>query len=881
MRAAAALLWKLWTVEGPAAVRDRAWDRWRDVRRRASFRPLAGGLGALPSWARADVVQVLASVPAPWRGGVEAQLLDRLEGQRLLAPTALVHSDGGRLRLWLSVPGRGRVRVDLPAPTPSPLALADETFERAVAETLDALGASVLHFESAHHLPLASLAALAGGGRAVILSVHDFTLFCLRPNLLEVPAGRFCHYCTDLGRCGRCLRVDWALGGEDQARRRAAGEELLAAAACVVYPSPFLRGVHEALFAARPRRTRVLAPAVSVRAGRRPLRAPERGRRPPLVAFLGGGSIHKGSAVFREVVREWSRQGRPPVRWRVYGGLGELLGELRGLPGVKVRGYYRHGTVAPLLRRDGAELALLLSVVPESYSLALDECAIAGVPAIAFRHGALGDRLADQEDALVEPGAGSAGVVEAIARGLEAPRRGSAEGGFEVGSPAAAVRRWLELYSEVARAGGAAGGEHTSLGPPFSYPPHQGDRLRHAAGRLEWALRGIARWALGRGGPRSLRALSRRDPAPEAHAETAFAAAPIVYLPAVSWTFRFQRPQQLARALAERGHPVLYCEAFRRSRILPARLLRAQIGNVHRLQLAVPGRLDPYRQPPPAAVAFELAERIAEGLVRRPAFILAQLPFWALVALRLSRLLDVPLVYDRLDLHLGFPGIPSAIGELERRLLEGADLVLASSAVLLEGAGERAGRVDLLPNAVSVEDFTDLPRRRGGRVRLGYVGALGDWFDAASVRKLAEECPQWSFRLAGRVESEAVRALGALPNVELLGEIPYSALPAFLGRLHALLIPFLDLPLTRAVDPVKLYEALAAGLPVVSRALPALDRWQEPLVYTYRDELGREVVERALREDGPELAARRRSAVAGETWSARAAQLLGAVGSLG
>ena len=54
---------------------------------------------------------------------------------------------------------------------------------------------------------------------------------------------------------------------------------------------------------------------------------------------------------------------------------------------------------------------------------------------------------------------------------------------------------------------------------------------------------------------------------------------------------------------------------------------------------------------------------------------------------------------------------------------------------------------------------------------LGYVGALADWFDAEAIERLAASRPDWRVRLAGRVEDDRVRALGRLPNVELVGEI--------------------------------------------------------------------------------------------------------------
>ena len=425
-----------------------------------------------------------------------------------------------------------------------------------------------------------------------------------------------------------------------------------------------------------------------------------------------------------------------------------------------------------------------------------------------------------------------------------------------------------------------SGDEPPAGAAAFEFPARAGDRLLAAASRIERAARGLGRLVAGRPGAaglgelgHALRAPRRGTPAPAPRGR------PILYLPAVPWGYRFQRPQQLACALGAAGGPVVYVEAFARTRLLPSVELAAVAPNVWRLQLAVRGRPDPFREPPAPGVAEDLARRIAAGLRERPLLVLAQLPFWTAVAGALADALAVPLVYDCIDLHRGFSGVPPAVERLEQDLATRSDLVTATSGPLLGGV-PGARRRALLPNAVDLDGFPERARSFGPPVSVGYVGALAGWFDAAEVERLAEARPGWRVRLAGRIEDARVGALARLPNVELLGEVPHREVPAFLGGLQALIVPFLDLPLTRAVDPVKLYEALACGLPVVSRRLPALGRWPEPLVYGADDGSLLAPLQRALDEDGPALARLRRRAVAGETWRARADALLGLVACL-
>jgi glycosyltransferase involved in cell wall biosynthesis len=424
----------------------------------------------------------------------------------------------------------------------------------------------------------------------------------------------------------------------------------------------------------------------------------------------------------------------------------------------------------------------------------------------------------------------------------------------------------------------------------FSYPVRPYDRALCAAGEIERLARAAVRY-LRPGGLGAVRsALTRRATASAAAGTGALAespptGAPIFYLPAVAWSYRLQRPQHLARALARAGHPVLYVDGFLRSRLLPSRHLLHAAGGLHVLRMRVPGRLDPYRQPLDRRAAVRMAETLLAGLRHeRPLMVLVQLPFWAELGRELARRLRVPLVYDRIDLHAGFPGVPPGVEAVEARLIREADLVCATAGLLAERPREVSPRVLLLPNGVDIAAFPPpaAVRERSGEVRVGYVGALGPWFDAGAVEAAARALPGWRFRLAGRVEDPEVAALAGLPNLETVGEIPFAEVPRFLADLDVALVPFRDLPLTRAVDPVKLYEALAMGLPVVARRLPETGRWAEPLVYLYDDPAGfvRQLRRAAAEGRAPELARLRRQAAEGESWDCRAAALLQAVAEL-
>ncbi|MEA2604204.1 MAG: hypothetical protein QOF89_5196 [Acidobacteriota bacterium] len=435
-------------AEGLPALRDRLSDRWREHNRRLSFRA-AGSPLDLPA---NPVLNLLSTAPTPRLGGLQAQLLSRIESEAEQRPLALLYPEPGAWRLEVTAGGR-RLSLTLAGNAPpSPVALADEAFERAVTRAIGEVRARALHVEGLAALPLASLLALQRRGLELVLSVHDFSLFCPRPHLLESPELRFCGYSRNAERCARCLAHDWPVPAGFQEERRELARQLLRAAAAVVYPSEFLRRRHLELFPGIPaERQRVIEPPGPLAAAPPPATPgiPERPVRH--VAYIGNILPHKGALVFEEVLRRMPPADFPDLRWSAYGG-GDpgLLLRLRRLPRTRVRGYYRSGSLIDHLRHDRVDLALLLSIVPESYSLALSECLKAGVPVVAFDHGAIAQRLRRHGGGLlVDPAAGAAGIAATVAariQGLRVPGDGPPP---ETPSAREAARAFADLYREL------------------------------------------------------------------------------------------------------------------------------------------------------------------------------------------------------------------------------------------------------------------------------------------------------------------------------------------------------------------------------------------------------------------------------------------------
>src|SRR5262249_55047001 len=129
-----------------------------------------------------------------------------------------------------------------------------------------------------------------------------------------------------------------------------------------------------------------------------------------------------------------------------------------------------------------------------------------------------------------------------------------------------------------------------------------------------------------------------------------------------------------------------------------------------------------------------------------------------------------------------------------------------------------------------------------------YFGAIASWFDTDLLYDVAKSRPQYSFVVAGQIFNREISRLEGLSNVKLIGPRPYQQMPSLLASSDACIIPFKLNVVTHATDPVKLYEYLSQGKPVVSTPMDELRGFSD-LIYLatpaeFADKLDQAVAER-------------------------------------
>ena len=336
------------------------------------------------------------------------QLRQRLTVEARLRPTALLARRGGGWRLdWQHLGDHRALDWSAPAAAAPRPALEDAALEDAIASALDETGARAVHYEGL--AGLAPRSAARAAARCEVLTIHDFTPYCPRPHLWEAPAARFCAFSRDESRCHACLSADFAVPRGFEREWRLAMADLLARAAAIVFPSEYLRSAW-----------RGLLPTARWRAAAR--RRARRERRES-----GGAAARRARfATSRSSGPRPRRRARACCRRSCAGRMGcaspswaaatrPCSASCARLPDTRVRGYYRAGSLASHLRRRAVDVALLLSLVPESYGMTLDECWQAGVPVVAFDHGAVAERIRRLGGGLLVPlEEGAAGVAETL-----------------------------------------------------------------------------------------------------------------------------------------------------------------------------------------------------------------------------------------------------------------------------------------------------------------------------------------------------------------------------------------------------------------------------------------------------------------------------------
>ncbi|MZQ83733.1 glycosyltransferase [Paenibacillus sp. 5J-6] len=352
--------------------------------------------------------------------------------------------------------------------------------------------------------------------------------------------------------------------------------------------------------------------------------------------------------------------------------------------------------------------------------------------------------------------------------------------------------------------------------------------------------------------------------------------------PVIEWDFRWQRPQQISVQFAENGHRVFYFSIdtadlnnpnLTREEVEKQVSIKKLHNNVWGVKLCSNNRLNAYRDVIGDPIDLKYLnwsiDHIKNKFKISNTISILDLPFWSDLAHTLT---NNKIIYDCMDEHEGFSTNSAGMLSKEEVLIRSSDMVVTSSSKLFEKAILKNSNTILIRNAGEYEHFSskteqiplELSTLKGPII--GYYGAISDWFDIKLIEYLAKRNADWNFILIGDTFGCDITEVSNLKNVILTGEKPYTQLPQYLNCFDVCIIPFLVNNLTLATNPVKIYEYLAAGKPVVSVKLPELELISNVVGLASNYEEFESLIQVSLKTNDQSLIDKRKTFASLNTW---------------
>lgn len=380
----------------------------------------------------------------------------------------------------------------------------------------------------------------------------------------------------------------------------------------------------------------------------------------------------------------------------------------------------------------------------------------------------------------------------------------------------------------------------------------------------------------------------------------------IICFPIINWDFRYQRSQQLLSKFAKNGYRVFYLtveglkikyeilqsimkiirelyNTFRYKQksvdLMPLNrkyIVREIQKNVIEIKPSFFSKFNVYGD----TFSKEQVDSLISAMdqVKRDFYIdkalcFVEFPRWNPVVSKLRDSYGWKIIYDCLDEHTGFSNVNKSIVHEEEKIIKKSDLVIVTSSHLYKKVKGYRNDALLIPNAGDFEHFSNLPQndllKNIKKPIIGYYGAIAEWFDNELVEFLANKRKDWNFVLIGHTFGSNINKLQKFHNVHFLGEKSYSELPKYLYWFDVCIIPFKITPLIEATHPVKFYEYLSSGKPVVSVKLPELLPYNDLCYLADDKEDFLKKIEMALKEGDLETKRKRIEFAKSNTWDDR------------
>jgi glycosyltransferase involved in cell wall biosynthesis len=247
-------------------------------------------------------------------------------------------------------------------------------------------------------------------------------------------------------------------------------------------------------------------------------------------------------------------------------------------------------------------------------------------------------------------------------------------------------------------------------------------------------------------------------------------------------------------------------------------------------------------------------------------------------------------IYHIVDEYLAYSDVDkdkrTSLEKYEHRMLKNADLVIVVSENLYLNKKKYNKNTYKIKNATDFEAYSQViindhpcsnDIKNLTRPIIGYSGLISERLDLDLIQHLAQTHPEWSITLVGQVNdrncANKINSLKEFKNIYFLGRKKITQLPNYVKAFDVGIIPYEIDEQSKNVSPLKLYDYLAAGIPIVISDLPAAHEFKEVIYIADNKEKFNVCVEHALASDNRELFLKRRNLASKNTWDERVKQI--------
>ncbi|MBV4417365.1 glycosyltransferase [Clostridium tyrobutyricum] len=319
--------------------------------------------------------------------------------------------------------------------------------------------------------------------------------------------------------------------------------------------------------------------------------------------------------------------------------------------------------------------------------------------------------------------------------------------------------------------------------------------------------------------------------------------ATFIQMPTVPYNKMYQRPQQIMRKLSEKGHTVYYIDNVNEDYFIKI--------NENLYEVGVNYKIDVNKLVKPIILWFSSPEQIT----------------------RIDSIYHDYVIYDIVDDYSHEFAVWNSYVE---DMLKKSNIVFVTADALYRKFSKKHNKTYIIKNGLDIDNFPltknkiphDLPRKR--RI-VGYVGAVATWIDWGLVNYMIRS--NYDFVFVGPKYGD-VNLNFNKDNIYFLGEKRYEDLPYYISNFSCCIIPFKVNEMTNSCNPIKLYEYMALGKPVVSTGIYEVGKLQDICYISKGKNDFMKNIDRAINGETQQLINSRRKFALNNSWEKRVSNII-------